>query len=466
MAPDATDECVVDASVRALLGRGSARRELGESALARTDFEEALQIATRVAEPGLAAVALTKLGELDDVASDTVRARARLDDAMKLLAQTPANDVRKQREAQVLRHLGHAHRREGALAPAVESLSESSMRFRELGCETERTAVLYELAVVQIFASRTREALNLVDEGLEIARRCDTPGMEALLLLARGSALQEMDDLDGAGADYARAAQIFADHGDRHREASALYYLGTTHLEREEPQNALAVLGQARRRIAPVGSPRYEALISAGMAGSHAALQRYGEAKQELRRAEEALSHVSHEPALSAAVAIHRSCLELASGDIAADQRPTAVAEANALVRRNPNDDSRFALRRLLVFASGGRNPEPRALVVRSDGGGFTLPGGNAVALPARSPQRLILLCLATRRVAAPGEVVSTDELIAAGWPDEQILSHAAINRLYVAVTTLRRRGLKDLLLSGGGGYLLSPAVVVRLETN
>jgi hypothetical protein len=70
---------------------------------------------------------------------------------------------------------------------------------------------------------------------------------------------------------------------------------------------------------------------------------------------------------------------------------------------------------------------------------------------------------LARRRLDAPGEGVPVEEVVRAGWPRERISATAALNRAYVALATLRKLGLRDLIVTGAGGYLLNPAVVVRL---
>ena len=39
------------------------------------------------------------------------------------------------------------------------------------------------------------------------------------------------------------------------------------------------------------------------------------------------------------------------------------------------------------------------------------------------------------------------------GWPSERIGADAALNRAYVALASLRKKGLRGLLVSGEGGY-------------
>ena len=58
---------------------------------------------------------------------------------------------------------------------------------------------------------------------------------------------------------------------------------------------------------------------------------------------------------------------------------------------------------------------------------------------------------------------VGTAGLVAKGWPGERMLPAAARNRLHVTLTTLRKLGLRELLQANEGGYLLDPALPVRL---
>ncbi|MGE0785224.1 MAG: AAA family ATPase [Sandaracinaceae bacterium] len=451
---------------RALLGRGAARRELGDTGAAEADFADALQLAKAAGDERLLALALARAGALDDVRSDTAQARTRLEEALSLLARTDEGAERTALEARVSLDLGHAHRREGRLEEAERALSAAASRYRQLGDEPSLAAALYEQAVVSMFAGDAKEALARIGEGLEVARRAGARIMEGTLLTARGGLMQEAGELSLAREALAEAASILADLGNRHREASALYYLATTYVESGDAEDALALLARARQRIATVRSPRYDALIAACSASALAQRGRAEEARAAIATAEVALTRVSGEPALEAAVRTHRDGVELACGDtaVAAD---AALRMAEARVERASNDDSRFALRALKRLASGrmGALPED-ALLVLGAGEGFRLPGGASVEeLPERSPMRAILDHLTRRRIEAPGEPVPLSEIIEAGWPGERMGERAALNRAHVAMSTLRKRGLRDLLVRTGGGYALSAAIPVRRGT-
>lgn len=446
----------------ALLARGRSRRELGDFTGARVDFEEARDLARERADAELTAVALTRLGMVEDHAGDTRSARALFDEALALLRDAPASATRTQREADASLGLGHALRREGDLAPARSAIAQAVVHHRALGNAEGLASALDEQAVVEMFAGDTDAAFARFDEGLEVAERGGVRVLYGACKTARGSLLQDVGRLEEALEHHAEAARVFHELGTRYREASALYYLATTYLERGEPVETLAVLGRARRALEGVGAARYEALIAGCAASAFGAIGDFTRAREFITEAERAAAKVSGEPALAATVALHRSALTLRERG-ASD---AVLSRADALVARHPTDDSRFALRMLRRAASPESAPEtPEHLVVARDGSSFRLPGtAEDVTIPERSPLRKILAHLADRRVEAAGEAVSIDDIIRVGWPDEKIAAAAALNRAHVALASLRKLGLRGLLVKTAGGYALSEAAVVTIK--
>jgi hypothetical protein len=73
----------------------------------------------------------------------------------------------------------------------------------------------------------------------------------------------------------------------------------------------------------------------------------------------------------------------------------------------------------------------------------------------------LILEALVDHHHAHPGAGLTLDALLAAGWPGERVVPAAGANRVYVALTTLRKLGLRGLVLSQDDGYLIDPAVPI-----
>jgi hypothetical protein len=103
---------------------------------------------------------------------------------------------------------------------------------------------------------------------------------------------------------------------------------------------------------------------------------------------------------------------------------------------------------------------------VTEDGRAFRPPAGKKVDLERRRAVRLILQRLTQHRVQVPGEALALDTLLGAGWPGERVLPQAGASRVYVALGTLRRLGLRGVLVSRDGGYLLDPKVPIAVVSD
>ena len=101
-------------------------------------------------------------------------------------------------------------------------------------------------------------------------------------------------------------------------------------------------------------------------------------------------------------------------------------------------------------------------LVIAANGGYFRAPSCEPVDLSRRRALRSILTALATKREEAPGEALELHDLIGAGWPGERLLVDSGAARVYTAIATLRRMGLKPYLLRRDDGYLLDPSIPLQ----
>jgi hypothetical protein len=100
-------------------------------------------------------------------------------------------------------------------------------------------------------------------------------------------------------------------------------------------------------------------------------------------------------------------------------------------------------------------------LLVALDTRWMIVPNGRRVDLMRSGPTRRILAHLVEARIAEPNVARSSDALIDAGWPGEQMLYSAALLRVYSLVRRLRQVGLERVLLTRDDGYLLDPEVPV-----
>jgi hypothetical protein len=123
-----------------------------------------------------------------------------------------------------------------------------------------------------------------------------------------------------------------------------------------------------------------------------------------------------------------------------------------------PDRDGFRALMRRLAFES------VRRLVVDPDGVHIVVPSGKRRSLRNHRSLRRIMAALVNRHRAGPDQVLPLEELVAAGWPGEKLRRDDMANRAYLALSSLRRLGLDEVVERHDGGWRLSPRVLVRVE--
>ena len=131
-------------------------------------------------------------------------------------------------------------------------------------------------------------------------------------------------------------------------------------------------------------------------------------------------------------------------------RRPLQLPEGNEIVLAPMNDAVHPWSKPELWVDRGGRR--------------FRLSDGREVSLRHRPPLTRVLAGLARSRVRNPGDCLSVDDLVPIGWPGEQLLRDTGKNRVYVAIATLRKMGLSELLLKTEKGYLLDPDSPIRVD--
>jgi predicted ATPase len=104
------------------------------------------------------------------------------------------------------------------------------------------------------------------------------------------------------------------------------------------------------------------------------------------------------------------------------------------------------------------------ALVVSRSARRFRPPHGTLVSLATRRAPRLILQALADARDKDSTRAMTGDDLLDAGWPGERVHPEAGAARVYTAVATLRRMGLRGVLIRRDDGYLLDPRIELVRE--
>ncbi len=99
--------------------------------------------------------------------------------------------------------------------------------------------------------------------------------------------------------------------------------------------------------------------------------------------------------------------------------------------------------------------PREARLVVAAGAEWFQIGGRSPVVLETRVPLRRLLLALADLKQRSPGSVLPVTAAFEAGWPGERATPTAAAMRVYTAIHSLRRLGLRGLLVRRRRGYVL-----------
>lgn len=112
--------------------------------------------------------------------------------------------------------------------------------------------------------------------------------------------------------------------------------------------------------------------------------------------------------------------------------------------------------------------PEPDGslatlLELAEDGSWFCVDQGEVQRITTRAALRRVLLCLIENADRSDPCTVAT--LLDAGWPGERVDPEAGANRVYVAVSTLRRMGLRSVIERFDQGYRLVPSVRVTRKS-
>lgn len=111
-------------------------------------------------------------------------------------------------------------------------------------------------------------------------------------------------------------------------------------------------------------------------------------------------------------------------------------------------------------FTLGLEDPTAEALLLDTRARAFRAPGEMTwIDMARRETPFRLLQSLVDHRLSHPGEAIDPYALFEEVWPDESIMPDAAQNRLYVTINTLRREGLKELIINNSHGYLLDPDV-------
>lgn len=476
------------ASVEAVGGLRALRPLVYTGAIAQA-YDELLERACTTDDPGAAGWARCLRGELS-------RLRGRLRRAQVDLEHAAGVEGLPRLRATAQAELGIVAHELGDLAQAAAHHQAALTGFEAIDDHRGVGRALGSVAITRHARGNEAEARDAYEQALDLLAEVGDRRSWAIFTSNLGDLHLESDRLGEARACYEDARRALLALGDHRIAAAVTGNLGGVLLAEGHPERAIerrveaveALLAVGDQRLAAVfrgylglsrhiagdlpgavadytfaervlaerGDRRHAGVFAAHRAAALAASGDVDGADEALAQAEGALA-VLDEPAVRAVPTIHRGHVHLARGD-------RASAEASLRVGDDQGEDQKMARRLLrLALGAGEEAPPPVRIIVAQDGSVFDAPGVGRVDLGRRYTLHRLLAALVEVRLRSPGAGLELDALREAGWPGERMSHASGANRVYVAIATLRREGLSDVLVKRPEGYMLDPAVPLSL---
>jgi predicted ATPase/Tfp pilus assembly protein PilF len=448
--------------VHALLGRMLHIR--GQHVEARNELLRAVVLATEAGDLATRTLALGKLGCVEAFRCNWQEGQAHFDDALNHLAheRAPAR-VR----AQLLRDRAFFFARQGKTHDARRDLEESLDLFREDGARRDEGLVLSELAGRLVELGGFESATDHCEKALAISRELGDRRLEASVSIHAGVVAHEQGAFERARASFDQSLATALQIGDRFLQAIAHHHLGNVALMTGRWERAREHLDLA------------EIIYRANHDMGHAGLRLAAKAVAVAHLGEDPIPLFEQADQLDGAagrsdaeaIALFRCHLDvvtaraaLANGDEARgrlllERLRAMLTDADAEAARS---SSEWCFARKLLAQQLDKVPS-RFLLVDSNGAWFELRSARNERneLGRRTALRNLLLALVRQHRTALGTPLTIDELFRFGWPGEDARTDSASNRTNVALTALRKTGLRDVLQTHEGGYRLDPDVGV-----
>jgi predicted ATPase len=374
----------------------------------------------------------------------------------------------------ILGELASLHRRTGQLerarplfAQALDNL-EKSLDGRALG------RLLGDVGIFHKEQGDLAAAHAHYARALLLLREAGDARFEGRVLADLGALHQEEGNLAQAKACFLGALELQKQAPHRRFEGVVLTDLGGLAFEEGDLPAAYAHLTNALDVLALLRDRRTSSRVEAMLGGVLAAQGRVDEAALMLENAHTFLALKGY--ALWATCAdLHRGHVDLAlhqrqqlPGNAHLQRAMARLADAgrsSAAGQPSPSqlsDDVRLAARILeRALQRAGAVP---GLRVGPACRRFQVAGQEDVDLESRPMLRRLVAALVDARREHPGKGLDEETLVARTWPGERMAAASGHNRLQVALATLRKLGLRSLLLRHEDGYLLDPAVDLASE--
>ncbi len=379
-------------------------------------------------------------------------------------------------EALTLSDMAHARHIRRDFNQETMALAERARELhRKLGSRRGEADMCGSLAALHQARGEAHQARSRYEEALELLSAGGDLGVLAVVNTNLGTLHQELGNLDAALKHQDEALRLCVAAGGRRLEGGVLGNRANVLFEMGRLDDARDGFDRAVRVLHDVGDIVHEAYFSAQLSAVIATQGGVDEAANLFARAEKRFESSGHTSEMwKLGMRLQRCHIDLARARQAEGEGVIEVAsklrdevrEQIASLPSETTDDVRIAARMLArALAAPPKHPDPKpmvgALTVSEDGASVWLPTTARVSLEKRKPVRLLLMRLIDEHEKSPGHPLTVDDLLAAGWPGERVIRDAGASRVYVALGTLRKLGLRDVILSREGGYLLDPAVKI-----
>lgn len=407
----------VEGLVLSLLTR--IHRYAGRVAEARDCGQRAFEALTEVDEVFEASTVQGLLGVIEHGEGDLDRAREHFERALALHAE--AGHVRWAAADRANYGLLEIERGEPDRARAL--LEEGIAIQRRLGDRRRVGIALCILAVLEHEQGDLERARAICDECIGIHRDVGDRRFEGLSTIQKGMVAYEEGDLDEALSLFTRAVDLADQAADAFLSAFATTSSALVHATLGDQDRARAALDATRAR-----------LDRGGLSWAKRNVDAFGLLLGLYRPGELPSPDDDGAPRVVTRVVETRVGLRLFRRAVACRMQRAAELGVE------------------LDQAESSLEVGPEVQWVRP-------PRGQRIELGRRHVLRRLVGCLLEGRQRRVGEPVTIEEAVEAAWPGEKIAWRAGQNRVRVAIASLRRMGLRGVLLTRGDGYLLDPDV-------
>ncbi len=472
-----------DAATRGLiLSRlGFARSTQGDFERASRCYEEAEALLSEQQDESELGILHGRIGAKAYLTDDLVTAQARFEAALVAHKATGNQWY----EAIVLCNLGLVHDRAGRFRDALETLTVALDLARSVGNPRTESVALGNLGHLYLDYGRHGLAEELLQGALDLHRAMGNERSSGIITSYLGLLEADRGNLESARRAFNQAVRTLRDWGNERWIGRTVLQIAFLDVLEGSLNSARTAASEAVELLERSEDHRYTAVAWA-LIGACFALESDDEASTTAFA--KAHSQIQHEPDSPFAATAHLLegslfSLRAAKGDVdeatrvhdvviasiragIEDEshpwgRPSLVRQAalcRLALRILENSISPNSLRRIRAL---GLDRNHEALIVTAEGSAFRPPGTDWVDMHKRRALPGILRRLVAQRRTQDADPLTVYDLIEAGWPGEKTLPEAGAHRVYVAIDTMRKLGLRDCILRNDDGYFLSTEVTL-----